>query len=68
MGGVAITTAHPSPDLAERLVLVNSIGGSAWTDGRGVVRALRDRPLWDWGLHLPDVLRDAVPNVLRNPG
>ncbi|MFC9549787.1 alpha/beta fold hydrolase [Rhodococcus sp. NPDC056960] len=80
-GGVAITTAHRSPDLAERLVLVNSIGGSAWTDGRGVVRALRDRPLWDWGLHLPAdllpgrqltrvlpvVLRDAVPNVLRNP-
>ncbi|ELB92223.1 putative hydrolase [Rhodococcus wratislaviensis IFP 2016] len=52
-GGVAITTAHRLPDLAERLVLVNSIGGSAWTDGRGVVRALRDRPLWDWGLHLP---------------
>ncbi|EKT77344.1 alpha/beta hydrolase [Rhodococcus opacus] len=81
-GGVAITTAHRLPDLAERLVLVNSIGGSAWTDGRGVVRALRDRPLWDWGLHLPAdllpgrqltrvlpvVLRDAVPNVLRNPG
>jgi pimeloyl-ACP methyl ester carboxylesterase len=38
-GGIAITTAHRSPDLAERLVLVNSIGGSAWTDGRGVVQA-----------------------------
>lgn len=80
-GGVAIASAHRLPDLAERLVLVNSIGGSAWTDGRGVVRALRDRPLWDWGLHLPAdllpgrqltrvlpvVLRDAVPNLLRNP-
>jgi pimeloyl-ACP methyl ester carboxylesterase len=35
-GGVAITTAHRSPDLAERLVLVNSIGGTAWADCRGV--------------------------------
>ncbi len=80
-GGVAIETAHDLPDLAGRLVLVNSIGGSAWTDGRGVPRALRERPLWDWGLHLqadlllgrqltrvmPVILRDAVPNVLRNP-
>lgn len=80
-GGVAIASAYLDPDLAERLVLVNSIGGSAWTDNRGVVRALRERPLWDWGLHLPAdllpgrqltrvlpiVLRDAVPNLLRNP-
>lgn len=80
-GGVAIKAAHDLPDLAERLVLVNSIGGSAWTDGRGVVRAMRERPLWDWGLHLqadlfpgrqvtrvlPVILRDAVPNLLRNP-
>ncbi|MEU7766604.1 alpha/beta fold hydrolase [Nocardia sp. NPDC049190] len=80
-GGVAIKAAHDLPDLAERLVLVNSIGGSAWTDGRGVLRALRERPLWDWGLHLqadlllgrqltrvlPVILRDAVPNMLRNP-
>ncbi|MBY8857401.1 alpha/beta hydrolase [Nocardia sp. CA2R105] len=80
-GGVAIETAHDLPDLAGRLVLVNSIGGSAWTDGRGVLRALRERPLWDWGLHLqadllvgrqltrvmPVILRDAVPNMLRNP-
>lgn len=80
-GGVAIRAAHDLPTLAERLVLVNSIGGSAWTDGRGVVHALRERPLWDWGLHLPAdllpgrqltrvlpvILRDAVPNLLRNP-
>ncbi|MFF0457634.1 alpha/beta fold hydrolase [Nocardia africana] len=80
-GGVAIQAAHDVPELAERLVLVNSIGGSAWTDGRGVARALRERPLWDWGLHLPAdllpgrqltrvlpvIMRDAVPNVLRNP-
>ena len=80
-GGVAITTVHRAPDLCERLVLVNSIGGSAWTDSRGVIRAMRERPLWDWGLHLPAdllpgkqltrvlpvILRDSVPNVLRNP-
>ncbi|WP_239476545.1 alpha/beta fold hydrolase [Nocardia arizonensis] len=81
-GGVAIATAHRYPDVAERLVLVNSIGGSAWTDGKGAMRALRERPLWDWGLHLPAdllpgrqltrvlpvVLRDAVPSLARNPG
>ncbi|MET8800742.1 alpha/beta hydrolase [Nocardia sp. NPDC004568] len=80
-GGVAIKAAHDLTDLAERLVLVNSIGGSAWTDGRGVVRALRERPLWDWGLHLqadllprrqvtrvlPVILREAMPNMLRHP-
>ncbi|MGW0041969.1 alpha/beta fold hydrolase [Rhodococcus sp. NPDC003348] len=80
-GGVAVAAAYRAPDLAERLVLVNSIGGSAWVDGRGLVQAIRDRPVWDWGLHLPAdllprrqvtrvlpvILRDAVPNVLRNP-
>ncbi|WIY00501.1 alpha/beta fold hydrolase [Amycolatopsis mongoliensis] len=81
-GGVAIRTAHDSPELVRRLILVNSIGGSAWTDGRGALKALAERPLWDWGLHLqvdllptrqatrvlPVVLRDLVPNVLRAPG
>jgi pimeloyl-ACP methyl ester carboxylesterase len=81
-GGVAIRTAHDAPGRVSRLVLVNSIGGSAWTDTAGVVRALRERPLWDWGLHLradvmplrqlarvvPVVLHDAAFNVLRNPG
>jgi len=80
-GGVAIRTAHDHPDLVERLVLVNSIGGSAWADGRGVLRAIGERPLWDWGLHLPTdlrgtreltqvlpvILRDGIPNLLRNP-
>ncbi|WP_020659056.1 alpha/beta fold hydrolase [Amycolatopsis benzoatilytica] len=81
-GGVAIRTAHDSPELVRRLVLVNSIGGSSWADGRGVVKALAERPLWDWGLHLqadlmpgrqitrvlPVVLRDLVPNLARAPG
>lgn len=80
-GGVAIAAAHARPDRCRRLVCVNSIGGSAWTEDKGVVRALRDRPLWDWGLHLqvdllpwrqltrvlPVVLEDAVPNLLRSP-
>lgn len=80
-GGVAIQTAHDHPQHVGRLVCVNSIGGSAWTTGRGVVRSMAQRPLWDWGLHfqadlwpwrqatrvLPVILGDAVPNLLRNP-
>lgn len=81
-GGVAIRLAHDAPDLVARLILVNSVGGSAWLDGRGVVRPMRERPLWDWGMQLrtelrpspqltamlPRIVREAVPNVLRNPG
>ncbi|TNC24179.1 alpha/beta fold hydrolase [Amycolatopsis alkalitolerans] len=80
-GGVAIRVAHDHPDLVARLVLVNSIGGSSWSNGRGVLRAIAERPLWDWGLHLqadlrptreiarvlPVILRDAIPNVLLSP-
>lgn len=80
-GGVAIQTCHDYPTLASRLVLVNSIGGSKWTDSRGAIRASRERPLWDWGLHLqsdltmsreatrvlPVIARESVPNILRNP-
>lgn len=80
-GGVAIRLAHDAPDLVSGLVLVNSIGGSAWSDRNGVLRALAERPLWDWGLHLgvdvlplrqlhrvvPVVLRDALTNAARNP-
>jgi pimeloyl-ACP methyl ester carboxylesterase len=80
-GGVAIKTAHDHPERVSRLVCVNSIGGSAWTENRGVVRSMAQRPLWDWGLHLqadlwpwrqatrvlPVVLEEAVPNLLRNP-
>ena len=81
-GGVAIQTAHDAPKRVARLVCVNSIGGSAWTEERGVIRSMAQRPLWDWGLHLqadllpwrqatrviPVILGDAVPNLLRNPG
>jgi pimeloyl-ACP methyl ester carboxylesterase len=80
-GGVAIQVAHDLPARVRSLVLVNSIGGSAWSGVGGAARKLTERPLWDWGIHfpsdllpvpqltkvLPVVLGDAVPNVLRNP-
>jgi pimeloyl-ACP methyl ester carboxylesterase len=80
-GGVAIKIAHDWPERVARLILVNSIGGSAWSHSDGIVRLLRERPLWDWGLHLqadvlpvrqltrvlPVIIADAVPNLLRNP-
>lgn len=79
-GGVAIQLAHDEPDKVRTLVLINSVGGSAWTSGKAV-RSMAERPIWDWGLHfprdilpfpqltrvLPIILEDAVPNVLRNP-
>lgn len=81
-GGVAIQLAHDAPELVSRLVLVNAIGGSAWRDGRGEVRPMRERPLWHWGLQLraevrpergvitvvPRIVREALPNLVRNPG
>jgi pimeloyl-ACP methyl ester carboxylesterase len=79
-GGVAIRTAHDRPDLVRSLVLVNSVGGSAWRKGK-TLTSLAERPLWDWGLHfpgdiwpipqatrvLPVMLEDALPNLVRNP-
>jgi pimeloyl-ACP methyl ester carboxylesterase len=80
-GGVAIRAAYDFPDRVARLIVVNSIGGSAWSKDRGVLRSMRERPLWDWGLHLqadlwpvrqftrviPVIAEDAIPNLLRNP-
>lgn len=80
-GGVAIRLAHDYPDLVGQLVLVNSIGGSVWSDRRGIVSAMAKRPLWDWGLHfqadvlplrqatkvVPIIMKDLVPNLVRNP-
>jgi pimeloyl-ACP methyl ester carboxylesterase len=82
-GGVAIRFAHDFTERVRTMVLVNSVGGSAWSAGSGVVKArqLADRPLWDWGIHfpadillprqlakvLPVVLEDALPNLMRNP-
>ena len=79
-GGVAIRLAHDFPERVRSLVLVNSIGGSAWRNGR-TLRSIGERPLWDWGLHfpsdvwpmrqatrvLPVIFEDLVPNLVRNP-
>lgn len=79
-GGVAVRLAHDHPERVRSLVLVNSIGGSAWRKGNAL-RSIAERPLWDWGLHfpsdiwpvpqatrvLPVILEDAVPNLVRNP-
>ena len=80
-GGVAIKLAHDFPERVRSLVLVNSIGGSAWAHSGSTVRSMAERPLWDWGLHfpsdvllipqlarvLPVILQEAVPNLVRNP-
>ncbi len=79
-GGVAIKLASDHPERVGSLVLVNSIGGSAWKTGR-TVRSMAERPLWDWGLHFPSdvwplpqatkvvpvILEEALPNLVRNP-
>jgi pimeloyl-ACP methyl ester carboxylesterase len=79
--GVAIQTAHGYPTRARALVLINSIVGSAWRHRGSLKQSIAERPLWDWGLHLPrDVLpirqlrrvlpviiEAAVPNAVRNP-
>lgn len=80
-GGVAIQLAHDRPERIRSVVLVNSVGGSAWRADGSRIRSLAERPLWDWGLHfpadifplpqvtrvLPVILEDALPNLLRNP-
>jgi pimeloyl-ACP methyl ester carboxylesterase len=79
-GGVAIRLAHDHRQRVRSLVLVNSIGGSAWRRGR-TLTSIAERPLWDWGLHfpadvwpvrqatrvLPVIAEDLVPNLVRNP-
>lgn len=80
-GGVAIMFAHRHQERTRGLVLVNSVGGSAWREHRSVLRSMADRPLWDWGLHLsrdllpwrqltrvlPVIVSEAVPNLVRDP-
>jgi pimeloyl-ACP methyl ester carboxylesterase len=79
-GGVAIQYAHDYSHQVTSLLLINSIGGSAWSDD-GVLKAMADRPLWDWGLHfpsdlwplrqatrvLPVIAADAFVNLVSNP-
>ena len=80
-GGVAIQFAHDHPGRVRSLVLLNSVGGSAWSAQGGRLRTLAERPLWDWGMRfpgevlplpriarvLPAVMEDALPNAVRNP-
>lgn len=81
-GGAAIKFAHRHPARVRALVPINSIGGGLWKSDDEIDTPLHDRPWWDWSLRfpadvlpldkartvLPVVLRDAVPNLLRNPG
>ena len=82
-GAVSIQFAHDHQERVRTLVLINSVGGSAWsTPGpTGAVKSMAQRPLWDWGIHfpsdilplqhvtrvLPVILEDALPNLVRNP-
>ena len=80
-GGVGIRFAHENPERVRSLVLVNSVGGSAWAHHGSVLRSLAERPIWDWGIHLPldllpirqltrvvpIIVEDMVPNLLRDP-
>jgi pimeloyl-ACP methyl ester carboxylesterase len=76
-GAVAARLAHDFPDRVAHLVLINSVGGGAWTDDR----TMAERPLWDWavtfsrdiltGSRVRDTFRaiveDALPNFVHNP-
>ena len=80
-GGVAIRFAYDHPERVRALVLVNSIGGSTWTTRGSTLRSMSERPLWDWGVHLPAdifpvrqarrvlpvILAEALPNLVREP-
>jgi pimeloyl-ACP methyl ester carboxylesterase len=80
-GGVGIQFAHDHPDRVRSLVPVNSVGGSASGHHGSVLRSLAERPLWDWGIHLPldllpirqltrvvpVILEGMLPNVIRDP-
>jgi pimeloyl-ACP methyl ester carboxylesterase len=80
-GAVSIQFAHDFQHRVRTLVLVNSVGGSAWARSGSSVKSMAERPLWDWGIHfprdilplpqitrvLPVILEDALPNLIRNP-
>ena len=80
-GGVAIELSHDHPRLVRALVLINSVGGSAWAHSGSTIRSMSERPLWDWGIHfpsdlfpirqahrvLPVILSEAVGNLVRDP-
>jgi pimeloyl-ACP methyl ester carboxylesterase len=79
-GGVAIELAYGHRRQVRALVLVNSIGGSAWFQ-TSWIHSLARRPPWDWGIHfeadlepvrqacrvVPVIVSEALPNLLRDP-
>ena len=80
-GGIAIKVAHDHPEQVRALVLINSIGGSAWAHHGSALRSMAERPLWDWGIHfpadllpmrqarrvLPVIVAEVLPNLWRDP-
>lgn len=80
-GGIAIVIAHDHPARVGGLVLVNAVGGATWTRDGELVRAMAERPLWDWGLRfssdvrsprglarvVPVVVAEALPNLVLDP-
>jgi len=80
-GGVAIALAHDHPGQVRALVLINSVGGSAWAHSGSTIRSMAERPLWDWGIHfpadllparqvhrvLPVIVSEVVGNLVRDP-
>ncbi|MDV7086314.1 alpha/beta fold hydrolase [Rhodococcus opacus] len=81
-GGVAIQAAHDLPERVARLVLVNSVGGGAWSSDGWGIRPIGERPLWDWGASAlgealsirtiahttASLVNGFLPNTLRDPG
>ena len=80
-GGVGIALAHDHPQGVRALVLINSVGGSAWAHSGSSILSMAERPLWDWGIHfpadlfparqvhrvLPVIISEVVGNLIRDP-
>jgi pimeloyl-ACP methyl ester carboxylesterase len=77
-GGVAVMVAHDHPDLADSLVLVDSIGGATWWQSQSNLRTVARRAPWAWEFHpqapvreatrlLPDIMGGALANLVRDP-
>ena len=80
-GGVAIVLAHDHPERVHDLVLINSIGASAWVRRGDELQTIEQRSLFDWGIHfrddvwpldqarrvLPVIVSEALPNLVREP-
>jgi pimeloyl-ACP methyl ester carboxylesterase/predicted amino acid-binding ACT domain protein len=79
-GGVAIRLAHDAPKRVRHLVLINSVGSPAGSNGPTLAAQPYDRPVWQYGLqfakefwsrdgyHLVQAIReDLVRNTFANP-